>query len=64
MLGASFTDFAARPGRFIELLAFVAAAFDARFYPHGVNMFPGAPPESLQIVCEWNGTDIVCRLPR
>ncbi|WP_164147028.1 hypothetical protein [Stenotrophomonas maltophilia] len=31
---------------------------------YGVNMFPGAPPESLQIVCEWNGTDIVCRLPR
>lgn len=34
----------------------------ARLY--GVTMHPGMPRESLQIVCEWNGKDIVCRLPR
>ncbi|HEL5041937.1 TPA: hypothetical protein UOA93_003774 [Stenotrophomonas maltophilia] len=34
----------------------------ARLY--GVTMHPGMPQESLQIVCEWNGKDIVCRLPR
>ncbi|WP_422346630.1 hypothetical protein [Stenotrophomonas sp. DR009] len=31
---------------------------------YGVSMFPGAPPESLQVVCEWDGRNIVCRLPR
>jgi len=34
----------------------------ARLY--GVTMFPSTPQGSLQIVCEWDGRNIVCRLPR